>query len=168
MTKAYVGLGANLGDRIRQINEARRRIAALSGVTAVRCSPLYETAPVGYQAQGDFINAVLELDTEIGAESLFHGLQSVEVALGRKRELGNRNAPRVIDIDLLLFGAEIIAKPELQIPHPRMHQRLFVLLPLADLNPLLPVAELGTVEELLQAGKEAKEFSGQRVALLGT
>jgi 2-amino-4-hydroxy-6-hydroxymethyldihydropteridine diphosphokinase len=142
MTLAYVGLGANLGDREASI----RRAAELIG--ARRLSPIYETEPWGIVDQPDFMNAVAEVDTELGPRELLDRLIEVERELGRVRD-GKRWGPRTIDLDLLVFGAETSDTAALQLPHPRMHERLFVLVPLADLAPDLVVPGRGTVADLL-------------------
>jgi 2-amino-4-hydroxy-6-hydroxymethyldihydropteridine diphosphokinase len=140
--KAYVGLGANLGDREASI----RRAAELIG--AVRLSPIIETEPWGYEDQPRFLNAVAELDTELTAPELLALLLDVERRLGRERT-GPRYGPRTIDLDLLLYGGEAIDEAGLQVPHPRLHERLFVLEPLAELAPELEIPGRGTVRETL-------------------
>ncbi len=142
MTRAYVALGANLGDREATI----RRAAELIG--ASRLSVIRETEPWGYEDQPRFLNAVAEVETDEGARGLLERLLSVERELGRTRG-GPRYGPRTIDLDLLLYGDEEIDEPGLQIPHPRMHERRFVLEPLHDLEPDLSVPGRGRVEALL-------------------
>lgn len=131
---AYIGLGANLGDPIEQLVAARRQLAELPMVEAVRSSSMYVSSPVGYEAQPDFVNCVLEVLVCGSHRDFFEALQTVELKMGRQRDLDNQNAPRVIDIDLLLFGGQFINEPDLIVPHPRMHMRLFVLTPLQELN----------------------------------
>ena len=146
MTRAYVGLGANLGDRertIRRGGQADRRRAG--------CPEIRETEPWGYDDQPPFLNAVAEVDTELGARELLDLLLEVERGLGRERGAGPRYGPRAIDLDLLLFGSEAIDEPGLTVPHPRLHERRFVLEPLAELDPGLVVPGRGTVAELLAA-----------------
>ena len=145
MTRAYVGLGANLGDRERTIREAATRIGA------GRLSEIRETEPWGYADQPAFLNAVAEVDTELGARELLDVLLEVERDLGRERGTGPRYGPRPIDLDLLLFGSEVIEEPGLSVPHPRLHERRFALEPLADLDAGLVVPGRGTVAELLAA-----------------
>ena len=145
MTRAYVGLGANLGDRERTIREAARRIGA------GRLSEIRETEPWGYADQPRFLNAVAEIDTELDARELLDVLLEVERDLGRERGTGPRYGPRPIDLDLLLFGSEVIEEPGLSVPHPRLHERRFALEPLADLDTGLVVPGRGTVAELLAA-----------------
>jgi 2-amino-4-hydroxy-6-hydroxymethyldihydropteridine diphosphokinase len=145
VTRAYVGLGANLGDRERTIREAARRIGAR------RLSEIRETEPWGYEDQPRFLNAAAEVDTELGARELLDLLLEVERGLGRERGTGPRYGPRAIDLDLLLFGPAVIDEPGLIVPHPRLHERRFALEPLADLEAGLVVPGRGTVAELLAA-----------------
>jgi 2-amino-4-hydroxy-6-hydroxymethyldihydropteridine diphosphokinase len=142
VTVAYVGLGANLGDREGTIRAA---VAQLPGVVAV--SPLRETDPVGVTDQPQFLNGVAALETELTPRELLDVLLTVERRLGRDR--GERWGPRTIDLDLLLYGDEVIDEDGLTVPHPRLRERRFVLEPLADLAPKLVVPGLGGVEELL-------------------
>jgi 2-amino-4-hydroxy-6-hydroxymethyldihydropteridine diphosphokinase len=141
MTLAYVGLGANLGER----EWAIRRAASLIG--ARRLSAIRETEPWGDPDQPLYLNAVCELDWRGGARELLAQLLEVEAALGRTRE-GRRYAPRTIDLDLLVFGSEAIDEPGLAVPHPQLARRLFVLEPLAELAPDLEVPGLGLVSTL--------------------
>lgn len=143
MTLAYVGLGSNLGDRETLI----RRAAAEIG--AVRLSPVIETEPWGYADQPRFLNAVAELETELGPRALLDRLLAVERALGRERGGVPRFGPRTIDLDLLLYGSERLREPDLEVPHPRLHERLFVLEPLAALAPGAEIPGIGTVSEAL-------------------
>jgi 2-amino-4-hydroxy-6-hydroxymethyldihydropteridine diphosphokinase len=145
VTRAYVGLGANLGDREGAIREAARRIGA------ARLSEIRETEPWGFTDQPSFLNAAAEVDTELAARELLDVLLEVERRLGRKRGSGPRYGPRVIDLDLLLFGQAVIDEPGITVPHPRLHERRFALEPLADLDPALVVPGRGTVAELLAA-----------------
>lgn len=147
MQRAYVGLGSNLGDRAETLRRALAGLAATPGVERVRASSLYETEPVG-PPQGRYLNAVAALDTTLDAFALLARLRELERAGGRMRT-GERNAPRTLDLDLLLFGDACIDTPELTVPHPRLHERAFVLVPLAELaaeavHPRFgaPVAEL--------------------------
>ena len=142
MTVAYVGLGANLGDREGTIRAA---VAQLPGVVAV--SPLRETDPVGVTGQPQFLNGVAALETELPPRELLDVLLAVERGLGRERR--ERWGPRTIDLDLLRDGDEVLDEDGLTVPHPRLHERRCVLEPLADLAPNLVVPGLGEVEELL-------------------
>ena len=142
MTLAYVGLGANLGDREATI----RRALELLG--AARVSALIETEPWGYAEQPRFVNAVAELDTDEQPRALLERLLAIERELGRTRK-GPRYGPRTIDLDLLLYGDEQLDEPGLVVPHPRLHERAFVLEPLAELAPDLVVPGRGSLKALL-------------------
>lgn len=132
LTRACVGLGANLGEPVAALQQAVARLAALPGTRLVAVSSLYRTAPV--DAGGpDYFNAVATLDTTLSAASLLYHLHIIEDDAGRQRPY--RNAPRTLDLDLLLHGNAPITTPVLTVPHPRMHERAFVLLPLAELEP---------------------------------
>jgi 2-amino-4-hydroxy-6-hydroxymethyldihydropteridine diphosphokinase len=139
---AYVGLGSNLGDREATI----RRAAELIG--AARLSPLVETEPWGFRDQPAFLNAAAEVDTPLSARSFLDHLLDVERRLGRER-IGPRWGPRTIDLDLLLWGDERISEPGLEVPHPLMLERRFVLVPLAALVPDREIPGNGTVSEAL-------------------
>ena len=152
MTRAYVGLGANLGDREAMLRAALEQLAAEPGVEVAAVSAFRDTAPVGLVDQPRFLNAVAAVETELPARELLERLLGVERRLGRTRE-GPRFGPRTIDLDLLLYGDAELAEPGLEVPHPRMHERLFVLEPLAELDPNLVVPGRGSLAELL-AGLE--------------
>lgn len=129
---AYIGLGANLGDPAAALHEAFEHLTQLPHTHLVARSSLWRTAPV--DAQGpDFVNAVAALSTRLTAPALLHALQQLEAQAGRERPW--RNAPRTLDLDLLLYGHGSIASPALTVPHPRMHARAFVLAPLAEIAP---------------------------------
>ena len=144
MPTVYVSLGSNLGDREATIRAA---IAALPGVVAV--SELRETEPVGVVDQPRFLNGAVRLETELSARQLLDTLLAVERELGRERR--ERWGPRTIDLDLLLYGSELIDEPGLTVPHPRLHERRFALEPLAELDPELVVPGRGAVSALLAA-----------------
>ena len=129
---AYIALGANLGDPIRTVREALIRIGELPDTALTRQSSLYRSAPVD-SAGPDYINAVAEIQTRLSAPELLLRLQRLEADAGRERPY--RNAPRTLDLDLLLFGDARIDSAALQVPHPRMQQRAFVLVPLAEIAP---------------------------------
>jgi 2-amino-4-hydroxy-6-hydroxymethyldihydropteridine diphosphokinase len=131
MSTAYVGLGANLGDRMATLREAVRRLEGLGEIVAV--SSLYETAPVGYRDQPPFLNAAVALETPLTPTELMDALLGIERDLGRVRTF--RNAPRTLDLDLLLVDDLVLATPELTLPHPRLPERAFVLVPLAEIAP---------------------------------
>ena len=129
---AYVGLGANLGDPVAAVRDALTSLGQLPDTAVVRQSSLYRTAPVD-SAGPDYINAVAEIQTGLCAPELLAQLQRLERGAGRERPY--RNAPRTLDLDLLLFGDASIESAALQVPHPRMQQRAFVLMPLAEIAP---------------------------------
>jgi 2-amino-4-hydroxy-6-hydroxymethyldihydropteridine diphosphokinase len=142
---AYVGIGANLGDARATVRAACRRLQPLG---ARRCSSLYRSAPV--DAGGpDFINAVAELQPAFAPTALLDALLAIEADFGRERPF--RNAPRTLDLDLLLYGDEVMHSPSLTLPHPRLHQRAFVLQPLLELVPALQAPGLGPLAAYLGA-----------------
>ena len=149
MTRSFVGLGANLEDPRVQIERALELLAAEEGVDVVAVSTLRETDPVGYEDQPRFLNGAAELRTSLRARELLERLLAVERRLGRLRGDGPRFGPRTIDLDLLLYGDELIDEPGLKIPHPRLHERRFALEPLAELDPALDVPGRGPVQALL-------------------
>ncbi len=146
---AYIGLGANLGDPRRQVEEAIKRLGEVEEVEVVRVSTLYLTPPLGPPGQPWYVNAAAEVKTRLTPEELMRVLIEIEKDMGRVR--GERWGPRLIDLDLLLYNGEIITSPDLVVPHPEMHRRAFVLAPLAEIAPEAwhPVFEK-TVAELLQ------------------
>ncbi|TCW30352.1 2-amino-4-hydroxy-6-hydroxymethyldihydropteridine diphosphokinase [Gulbenkiania mobilis] len=146
MTRAYVALGSNLEQPEQQIRAALAALDTLEGVRLVRASALYRTRPVGYLDQPDFINAVAEVETVLSASDLLSALLALETRFGRVRSF--RNAPRVLDLDLLLYDGCEQAGPTLTLPHPRMHERAFVMVPLAELAPDRAVGSHGTVAAL--------------------
>ena len=133
MTIAYVGIGSNLDRPANHVRRALDEMGAIRGTQLQAKSSLYRSAPMGYAAQPDFVNAVAALETALSAEDLLHELQAIEKRHGRER--GFANAPRTLDLDLLLFGDERIAAQDLVVPHPRMHERAFVLRPLLEVAP---------------------------------
>ncbi len=141
--RVFVGLGANLGDSRAAVEAALLQLSALPGTTLVARSALYRSAPV--DAGGpDFINAVAELRTAMQPQALLHALQAIEQAHGRERPY--RHAPRTLDLDLLMHGQQVLQTPTLTLPHPRLHQRAFVLLPLLELAPGLRHPERGALD----------------------
>ena len=148
-TIAYIGLGANLGERRETIAEALRRLDADDRTSVLRSTVPIETDPVGYEDQPRFLNAAAALATTRSAQELLELLLEIERGLGRVRGKGPRFGPRTIDLDLLLYGDETIGEPALSVPHPRLHERRFVLEPLAELAPDLVVPGRGAVSALL-------------------
>jgi len=144
---AYVGLGANLGDPVAAIRGACTALDSLPETRLIACSRLYRSAPVGVSGQPDYINAVAALETGLSAQSLLAAMMDIEADNGRTRDF--HMAPRTLDMDLLLHGDARIAEPQLQVPHPRMHLRAFVLAPLAELAPALEIPGIGRVMDLL-------------------
>lgn len=136
MTIAYIGIGSNLDEPRRQVLEAFTELDRLPHTRVVKKSSLYRTAPMGHADQPDFINAVAQVETGLPAERLLAELQEIEQRHGRRRSFPN--APRTLDLDLLLFGNAHLDVPGLEVPHPRMHERAFVLKPLLEIAPDLP------------------------------
>ena len=140
LRRAYLGLGSNVGERLAHLQFAVDGLAAQIG-RVVALSPVYETDPIGGPAQPDFLNAVVVIETGLAARELLRVAKSLEAAAGREPPgPGNRWGPRPLDIDVLMVGDERIDEPDLVVPHPRIHQRAFVLAPLADVAPELVVA----------------------------
>lgn len=148
MSQAFIALGSNLQQPLQQVTTALREIAGLPQTALVRQSSLYRTAPVGYDDQPDFINAVAEVETTLAPLQLLHAIQGIENQHGRERPFPN--APRVLDLDLLLYNNTVMDTNELTLPHPRMHERGFVLLPLAEIAPDLTLPKYGSVANLAQ------------------
>ncbi|MDO8419649.1 MAG: 2-amino-4-hydroxy-6-hydroxymethyldihydropteridine diphosphokinase [Rubrivivax sp.] len=145
--RVFVGLGANLGDPRATLTQGLAALSALPHTRLVAASPLYRSGPV--EAQGpDFVNAVAELSTTLTPRELLVALQGIEQAHGRQRPY--RHAPRTLDLDLLLYGQRVIDAPGLAVPHPRLHERAFVLRPLADLAPGLLHPQLGPLDAFLE------------------
>jgi 2-amino-4-hydroxy-6-hydroxymethyldihydropteridine diphosphokinase len=134
---AFLGLGSNLGDRLAALQRAADLLAGEPGVTLTRSSRVWETDPVGGPPQPDFLNAVVRAETDLEPAGLLAACQRVEAALGRVR--AERWGPRTIDVDLLLYGARTIDTPDLTVPHPRMVERAFVLMPLLEVDPDPPM-----------------------------
>jgi 2-amino-4-hydroxy-6-hydroxymethyldihydropteridine diphosphokinase len=152
MIRAYVALGSNLGNPVQTIEDAIDTMAALRGSLLKGMSSLYRSAPVGLKHQPDFINAVVALDTRLSSRDLLDELFAIEARFGRVREPGSvKNAPRTLDLDLLMHGTTVQDDPAVTLPHPRMHERAFVLAPLAELAPELQIPGRGRVADLLAA-----------------
>ncbi|HET7572365.1 MAG TPA: 2-amino-4-hydroxy-6-hydroxymethyldihydropteridine diphosphokinase [Gaiellaceae bacterium] len=147
--RAYVALGANLGERERTLREAVAALAAEPGIEVLSVSTLRETAPVGVAGQPDFLNGAVALETTLPARALLELLLAVERRFGRVRDPEEPHGPRTLDLDLLLYGDARIDEPGLRVPHPRLHERRFVLEPLAELAPGLVVPGRGRVEDLV-------------------
>jgi len=154
---AYLGLGANLVEREVQLARAAHLLAESPLVQISRSSSIYQTAPWGYLEQPDFLNSVLEIETTLQPVPLLELTQSIERLIGRQP--GIRFGPRLIDIDILLYGEQSVRleEPDLQIPHPRMHLRAFVMVPLAELTPALVLPNFSARVEELRDGVDGKE-----------
>lgn len=150
MTRAFVGLGANLGDREETLRSALTLLDGRDGVRVTAVSAFSETEPVGYLEQPPFLNAAAVLETTLSPRELMACLLDVERELGRERT-GPRFGPRTIDLDLLVYEGMEIDEPGLTVPHPRLHERSFVLEPLCELDPGLVVPGRGSVAALLEA-----------------
>lgn len=152
MTKAYIGIGSNIGDAVCNVNEAISRLSDLGRV--LKKSSLYATKPWGVVDQPDFINAVAALDTNLGPRDLLDGLLAIERSMGRERLI--RWGPRIIDLDILTFANQTVSEEGLTIPHPHMNERAFVLIPLAEID-----------ENYAEALKLLPDESRAEVRLLG-
>lgn len=131
MKKAYLGIGTNIGDRYKNIYSAIDSLKHLPLTNVVKVSDLYETAPWGYEQQDDFLNVCVEIETELSPKTILGACLGIEAAFGRERPF--KNAPRIIDIDLLMYEGEQSDESELTLPHPRLRERAFVLIPLKDI-----------------------------------
>jgi 2-amino-4-hydroxy-6-hydroxymethyldihydropteridine diphosphokinase len=172
---AYIGVGTNLGDRIQNLIDARQQLCDLPQVEKLKSSSFYLSSPVGYLQQPDFINCVLELTltiepqskSELSSQLLFSQMQKIELGLGRVRDSRNQNAARIIDLDLLSFGDWQSDEPSLILPHPRICERLFVLLPLLELNPDVTLPQVGCLHALLSKKQLLGDFGVQKIYKLG-
>ena len=155
MPTAYIGLGSNMGDKSGNILKSLDLLGQFKKIKVVKRSSLYETEPVGYEDQDWFVNAVAELETELSPRELLDALMKIEQDMGRKREI--KWGPRTIDLDILLYDQLCLNEPDLIIPHPRMHERSFVLVPLAEIAPNVKHQSLDrTINELLKSLDSAK------------
>jgi len=158
---AYIGIGGNLDEPLRQCHTALDMIGNLPETKLLRASSFYRTSPVGFSSQSDFVNAVAELRTALIPRELLHELQSIEKKMGRRETF--RWGPRIIDLDILLYGQEIIAAPDLVIPHPECHRRRFVLVPCCELasyliHPVFGVSMRGLLQRLDDAHRSQVEI----------
>jgi 2-amino-4-hydroxy-6-hydroxymethyldihydropteridine diphosphokinase len=149
VTRAFIGLGSNLGDREAWIRQAVAALGSLPGTEVRGVSRLRETEPVGMTDQPRFLNGAVEVETSLGARELLEALLEIERSLGRDRSGVPQGGPRTVDLDLLLYGEAVIREHGLEVPHPRLPERRFVLEPLADLDPGLEVPANGGVQALL-------------------
>lgn len=149
-TRAYIGLGSNLAHPRRQLAKALARLVALPGVRVLDVSPNYASVPISSIAQPDYVNAVALVATTLSPNALLARLHSIERRQRRRRDAGTpRNAPRTLDLDLLLYGARRIGSSQLTVPHPRMHERAFVLKPLIDIAPTVTIPGRGLARRFL-------------------
>lgn len=165
MVTAWIGLGSNVGDRVHLVSMAVQALAALETTRIVKLSSLYETAPVEVGG-GTFINTVVQVQTGLSARHLLRKLQALEKSMGRERS-SDKVEPRVIDMDLLLFGGERSSDPDLILPHPRMTGRRFVMEPLAELDPEFVIPGTGRTASRIARELERSQ-PDQRVDRLGT
>ena len=154
----YLGLGSNLGDRLETLARAVRLLGARPGLTVTASSGVWETAPVGGPEQPEFLNAVVRASSELSPSDLLETCHDVESALGRVREV--RWGPRTIDIDILLIDERVVDEPDLEVPHPRMTQRAFVMLPLLELAPDVALPDGTRLRDLPRPGSpdDARPF----------
>lgn len=148
MPRVYIGIGSNLDTPRHQVEAAIDELRQLPASHWVMCSPIYRSQPVGPQDQPEYVNAVAAIDTDTEAEALLDMLQAIEQQHGRRRD-GRRWGARTLDLDILLYGDECISTDRLQVPHPEMHRRSFVLKPLHDIEPSLMIPGLGSLDSLL-------------------
>jgi 2-amino-4-hydroxy-6-hydroxymethyldihydropteridine diphosphokinase len=159
VTLAYVGLGSNLQDPRRQVERAFEELDALPHTRLVKRSSLYRSAPIGHAEQPEFVNAVAQLETALPAERLLMELQEIEQRHGRERSFAN--APRTLDLDILVYGNLRTAGERLTLPHPRMHERAFVLKPLYEVAPHASIPGVGTVKDCLE---KTRNQEAERIA----
>lgn len=147
MPVAYVALGANLGEPVRALKGALRAMSE-AGIEQLACSSFYRTEPIDSSGP-DYVNAVAKVSTNLSADDLLRRLLAIEKEFGRIRPAGVHNAPRTLDLDLLLYEENVLQTPFLTLPHPRMHERAFVLVPLAEISPEAVIPGQGRVKDLL-------------------
>ena len=145
--EAFIALGANLENPVRQVQQAISELAGIEQTRVLAVSSLYRTAPVGYADQPHFINAVAKLQTGLSPHELLDALHVIERRHGRQRSV--RNAPRTLDLDLLMYGTRVVREENLTLPHPRLHERAFVLLPLAEIAPDAQLPGRGSLSQLI-------------------
>jgi len=157
MVRSFLGLGSNLGDRLTHLRQAYRALRSSAGIHDPAPSPVYETAPVGFTEQPPFLNMVVGCNTTLAPEALLALALDIEGRLGRRRTI--RWGPRVIDLDLLWYGGQEVRTAELTVPHPRLLERAFVLVPLADLAPDLPLTPGQTARDLAAPTPEMRRVA---------
>ncbi len=154
----YIGLGSNMGDRVSHIQQALHMLVDSSSLSILNTSSFYETEPVGFKDQEWFVNAVVEVETNLSPEDLLNQCQGIEAKLGRVRDPNNQDGPRTIDLDILFYGDQVISTEALIIPHPRFHERAYALVPMLELNDSLihPVIHQ-SITQVHQALKSPEE-----------
>lgn len=145
--RAFIGIGANLGDPVAQVRAAIDVLATLPDSQLIGASSLYASAPMGYADQPDFINAAVALETALEPRALLGALQAIEARFGRTRTFPN--APRTLDLDILLYGDRVLDEPGLKLPHPRLHERAFALAPVIELDPDCVIPHRGRAADWL-------------------
>jgi len=156
VTLAYVAIGSNLGRPVEQVEQAFEDLGSIAQTVLVKRSSLYRSKPLGYADQPPFVNAVALLDTALPPEGLLDALQAIEAQHGRGRSFAN--APRTLDLDLLLYGDAVVDQPRLVVPHPRMHLRAFVLQPLVEIAGGIAIPGIGAAQAMLeQCGDQSVE-----------
>ena len=156
LMRVGIALGSNLGDRLEKLRFGREELLLRLGDSEPRCSKIYETEPIDCpEGAKPFYNAVIEIETDVPPEQLLIVTQAIEAAAGRKPEK-KPNAPRPLDLDILYIGSEVVESAALTVPHPRLHERRFVLQPLSDIRPKLVLPNLPAVDQLLAALPEAE------------
>lgn len=146
--RAFIGIGSNVGDRAENLRQATRALGATPGIELAQVSSIYETEPVGGPSQPDYMNAVVEIDTQLGPRAIFEACMTIEHALGRDRATEEHWGPRIIDLDVLTCGDLVVSDPDLEIPHPRIGERAFVLVPFSEIAPFIDIPGLGRVHDL--------------------
>lgn len=158
MARVLIGVGSNLGNRVENFRRGEKLLRAADAIRFLRSSPVYETDPVGGNGQGKYLNAVWEIETSLAPQDLLICLLRAEEAMGRRRSF--RNAPRTLDLDILFYDEALLETQDLVIPHPRLHERFFVLKPLNDLVPEWVHPKFGvTVREMLEKCREGNPKS---------
>ena len=148
MNNIFIALGSNLKNPIKQINNGILSIGKINGIKILKKSNLYETAPVGFLDQPKFVNAVIKISSNLKAHELLDKLLIIENIAGRVRD--KKNGPRTLDLDILLFNDFILTEQNLTIPHPRMHERLFVLMPLKDIDENIVIPKYGAIKDIIK------------------
>jgi len=166
MTTAYIGLGSNMGNSEGILKGVLKVLANNENFCMPIMSSLYKTSPIGNADQPDFINAVVKIDTSLSMNSLLKYLMAIEKATGRKRTPGQKDGPRLVDCDILLYGREEVSKENLVVPHPQMTKRLFVMQPLVEVAPKAFIPGYGYAKEVFKKLEDLNHFESQKVEKL--